>query len=75
MHTMENVLTETSKKIYNKEEVRIYNKDFYSKNKEKKFYCDLCKCEVSIFNKGHHKATKKHLLATLILEREQFKNK
>ncbi len=53
-----------------KEDIAKYNKEFFSNNKDKKYTCELCNCEVSYFNKSHHKATKKHLLATLLLERE-----
>jgi len=54
-----------------KEDIAKYNKEFFSNNKDKKYMCELCKCEVSFFNKSHHKATKKHLLATLLFEKEE----
>lgn len=57
-----------------KEDIAKYNKEFFSNNKDKKYKCELCNCEVSYFNKSHHKATKKHLLATLLLERDEKKD-
>ena len=55
----------------NKDIVQEYNKLFFEKNKERKYYCELCNCEVSFFNQSHHKNTKKH---KLLLEKEDKKD-
>lgn len=47
-----------NKKQYDKE----YSKQFFKQNKDRKYYCDLCNCEVSFFNQSHHKNSKKHKL-------------
>ena len=53
--------------VYDKESIQEYNKQFFQKNKDRKYHCDLCNCEVSFFNKSHHKKSKKH---QLLLEKE-----
>jgi hypothetical protein len=54
-----------NKKQYDKE----YSKQFFQKNKERKYYCDLCNCEVSFFNQSHHKSSKKH---KLLIEKDTY---
>jgi hypothetical protein len=60
------------KKVYDKETIREYNKLFFQRNKDKKYYCDLCNCQVSFFNAAHHKASKKHMT---LLEKNQYMKK
>ena len=63
------VKKETKKRNYNKESTREYNKLFFQKNKDKKYHCDLCNCEVSFFNQAHHKESKKH---KQLLEKNEY---
>ena len=74
MDNTENKDKKLKKGSGSKEDIAKYNKEFFSNNKDKKYKCELCNCEVSYFNKSHHKGTKKHLLATLLLEREEKKD-
>lgn len=50
-----------------------YNKEYYQKNMEKtlenckkRFYCDNCKCYVSLVNKSKHFITQKHIREPLV---------
>ena len=63
------VVKTTPKKGYDKETTREYNKMFFQKNKDKKYHCDLCNCDVSFFNSAHHKASKKHIA---LLEKNKY---
>ena len=54
----------------NKEKTKAYNKDYYSKNKEKHFiedYCDICQLKYYKFNSKRHMETKGHLKKTIQL--------
>ena len=55
-----------------KEKRREYNHKFYEKNRGKdiKRACDVCNGSFTIFNKSHHKQSKKHKKALLRLEEE-----
>jgi hypothetical protein len=46
-----------------------YNKTFFEQNKDKKYHCELCNSNVSIFNKSHHKNSKKH---KMLSEKESY---
>ncbi len=59
---------EHDKKVYT-ETTREYHKQFFQKNKDKKYHCELCNCDISIFNQAHHRETKKH---QSFLEKKQF---
>ena len=52
---------------------REYNHKFYENNKDKdiKRSCDICSGSYTIFNKSHHKKSKKHLKGIILKEKEK----
>ena len=55
-----------------KEKRREYNHKFYENNKDKdiKRACEICAGSYTIFNKSHHKKSKKHIKGMLLKEQE-----
>lgn len=67
----ESIIKKTDKK--NKETIDKYNKEFFLKNKDKKYLCECCNFEVSFFNKSHHRNSLKHKYNILLIENEKLK--
>ena len=55
-----------------KEKRREYNHKFYENNKDKdiKRACEICAGSYTIFNKSHHKKSKKHMKGIVLKEIE-----
>ena len=68
-NTTTSLLTKDDIKENNKKKTRGYNKTFFEQNKDKKYYCELCNSNISIFNKSHHKNSKKH---KMLSEKESY---